>query len=37
VSVDDCIKYSGMTKDIELLQKGIKTIIGENGVNLSGG
>jgi len=33
----NAIKYSCMTKDLEIFQKGDDTMIGEKGVTLSGG
>ncbi len=37
IKYKDCIKYACLEKDIELLQQGDETVIGEKGVNLSGG
>ena len=34
---DDAIKYSCLTRDIQILGRGVDTIIGERGVNVSGG
>jgi len=33
----ECIKYSCLEKDLDILQYGDETMIGEKGVNLSGG
>lgn len=35
--LNDAIKYSQMTRDIELFGKGVDTVIGERGTNISGG
>ena len=35
--IEEVIKYASMEKDMELFTKGVDTIIGEKGVNLSGG
>lgn len=35
--MDDAIKYSNLERDITLFGKGVKTVIGERGVNISGG
>ena len=34
---NDCIKYSCLEPDLAILQQGDATMIGEKGVNLSGG
>ncbi|KAJ3254674.1 Multidrug resistance-associated protein 1 [Boothiomyces macroporosus] len=35
--LNQCVAASGLSKDLRDLSDGIKTVIGENGVNLSGG
>ena len=35
--MNDAIKYSCLERDMELFGKGLKTVIGERGVNISGG
>lgn len=35
--MDDAIKYSFLTDDLENLNDGLDTMIGERGVNVSGG
>ena len=35
--LEDAIKYSCLTRDIEIFSKGLKTVIGERGTNVSGG
>lgn len=35
--LNDAIKYANMSSDIELFGKGVDTVIGERGTNISGG
>lgn len=35
--LDDALKYSCLEGDVKLFGKGLKTVIGERGVNISGG
>lgn len=35
--MDAALKYSCLERDMKLFGKGLKTIIGERGVNISGG
>ena len=34
---EDCINFSCMTRDLEILAKGDNTLLGEQGINMSGG
>ena len=34
---DDAIKYSCLTRDVQIFGRGVDTVIGERGVNVSGG
>lgn len=34
---DNCVKYAGLTDDLKILKDGENTIIGDKGINLSGG
>ena len=34
---DNCVKYAGLTDDLKILKDGDNTIIGDKGINLSGG
>ena len=33
----DCIKYSGLEDDLKMMPQGVETMLGDRGVNLSGG
>ena len=35
--MDEAIKFSQMGSDLKLFGNGVKTVIGERGVNISGG
>jgi ABC-type multidrug transport system fused ATPase/permease subunit len=35
--MDEAIKYSFLTEDLKSLNNGLETMIGERGVNVSGG
>ena len=35
--LDDAVKYAQLTSDLQLFANGIETVIGERGVNISGG
>lgn len=35
--LQDCLKYSCLNDDLKILSDGVKTMIGEKGVNVSGG
>jgi len=35
--LDDAIQYSCLTSDIKIFNKGLDTVIGERGTNVSGG
>ena len=34
---DDAVKYSGMIEDLKMMPQGIDTMLGDRGINLSGG
>lgn len=37
VKFDKCVKACQLTRDLEIMDKGMMTVIGDRGINISGG